>query len=206
MLERLEEGFFNHLLQQLPFPIQNKVIRYRKWEDKQRSLFGKLLLIKGLRSVGLNSYSLKDLKYTRFLKPYFDNHVDFNISHSGEYTICAISETSKIGIDVEMILDIPLIDFDSQFSQKEWQTVLQAKNPLHYFYTLWTMKESFLKAIGSGLNVPLNEVNIKSNKIIWEGKEWFLHELPLDQNHISYLSADIPTPKIVMEKIDFNRY
>lgn len=200
---RLEEGLFNSLLQQVPFNVQSQILKHRKWEDKQRSLFGKLLLITGLKSLGLISYSLKDLKWTKFRKPYFDNVTDFNISHSGEYTICAISNTNKVGIDIEEIQDIPLYGFESQFSKKEWEKVLNAENSLRSFYTLWTQKEAFIKAIGTGLYFPLNEVFIENNKIIWDNKEWLLEEINLDQRYISYLSTDNFLPKLVIEKIEF---
>ncbi|MEJ7738040.1 MAG: 4'-phosphopantetheinyl transferase superfamily protein [Chitinophagaceae bacterium] len=178
-------------------------MKFRKWEDKQRSLYGKILLITGLRSLGIKSYSLKDLKYTKFLRPYFDGLVDFNISHSGEYTICAISETNKIGIDIEEIQDIPLFGFDSQFSKKEWGKVLQAENRLQAFYTLWTQKEAFLKAIGTGLNLALNEVVIRDNKITWDDREWYLKEIKLDKRYVSHLATDITLPTILIEKVEF---
>jgi 4'-phosphopantetheinyl transferase len=201
--ERLKDESFNYLLEQLPPLMQSHIMKFRKWQDRQRGLLGKSLLITGLRSLGLNSYSLKHLKHTDLQRPYFDNSIDFNISHSGEYTICAISETNRIGIDVEEIQNIPLQGFESQFSRIELDKISQAENNLHAFYTLWTQKESFLKAIGTGLYVPLNKIAIEDNKIVWEDKEWFLHEIKLDQGYVSYLSTDSFRPTVVMEEVEF---
>ncbi|MBD0352628.1 MAG: 4'-phosphopantetheinyl transferase superfamily protein [Flavisolibacter sp.] len=190
-------------MDQLSPDMQNQILRYRKWEDRQRSLLGKALLITGLQSLGLHSYSLRDLKRTEFHKPYFDNTIDFNIAHSGEYVMCGISESNRIGIDVEEIKDIPILDFVNEFSKEELEDMQKAENPLHSFYTYWTKKEAFLKAIGSGLNTPLNKVAIKDNIITWENKKWYLFEIKLNSNHVSHVAADCHSVKINIEMVDF---
>jgi len=200
---RFEPKIFNSFLDQLPPGMQKQVLRFRKWEDRQRGMLGKMLLIKGLESLGHNSSLLNDIKFTSFQKPYFDKPIHFNISHSGEYIICAISKTNKVGIDIEEIKDIPLIDFDNEFSKKELEEIYNAKNPLQLFYTYWTQKEAFLKAIGSGLNVPLNTVAIHDNKIIWNKDVWFIKEIKIDTNYISYLSTDAISPIIELHNIKF---
>ncbi len=201
--KELKEEHFYHLLKQLPASIQSQVLKYRKWEDRQRTLIGKLLLTAGLKSLSLTAYVLEELKYTTFLKPYFDSEIDFNISHSGECVICAISSTNKIGIDVEEIQDVPVFDFENYFSKEEWARIQKADDSLYAFYSLWTQKESFIKAIGTGLHLPLNEVTVNDNIITWDDKEWFLHEIKLDQKYVAHLCVNEVAPKIIMKKIDF---
>ncbi|MCU7552751.1 4'-phosphopantetheinyl transferase superfamily protein [Chitinophagaceae bacterium LB-8] len=203
--ERLGTDTFNKLLQQLPPFIQGQILKYRNWQDRQRSLIGKALLIEGLKSLGLNtSYSLSNLKFTQFKRPYFDDHIDFNISHSGAYTICAISKTNKIGIDVEEIREIPIAGFEDQFSERELDEILQAENSLRAFYVLWTQKEAFLKGIGTGLHIPLNKISISNKKILWQDKTWYLHELQLDHRYTAYLSADISLQGISLNEVYFH--
>lgn len=200
--ERLKPKSFNYFLQQLPPDIQNQVIKFKNWQDVQRGLLSKALLIKGMKALGLCSYSLHQLKLTEFNRPYFDNSVDFNISHSGEYVICAISKTNRIGIDIEEIKDVPILEFDSQFSTQEMEEIFQDKNSLHAFYTLWTQKEAFLKAIGTGLYVPLHQISINNNKIMWDDVSWFLTEIKLDQRYVSHLATNIFLPEVIMEEVD----
>ncbi len=76
---KLKPETFNFLLKQLPRYLQTKIMKYRKWEDAHRSLLGKALLIYGLDYIGHDSYSLNDLKFTQFERPYFDNSIDFVI-------------------------------------------------------------------------------------------------------------------------------
>ncbi len=199
---RLETAVFNNLLQQLPIALQHKILKYRNWQDAERSLAGNILLLKGLEFIGRKEYTLDDLKYTEFQKPYFDEAISFNITHSGEYVICALSETNKVGVDVEAIKDIPMEDFTNLFANKEWKELINATNKLHAFYTLWTKKEAFLKAVGCGLSQPLNEVVIEKNSITWENQQWFLHEIVLDLHHIAYICSDTVAPQIQLVEIN----
>lgn len=184
--------------------MQYRISRYKNWEDAQRSLLGKALLINGLKDMGEHSYSLNNLKVTEFEKPYFDDSIDFNISHSGEYVVCALSLTGKVGVDVERLQEVPLNDFKDNFSHYEWQTILKADNQMYSFFKQWTKKEAFLKAIGVGLNLSLKNIEIKDNKIAWEDKEWFLYEIKLNEKHISHVASNLRLPKIEIEEVNFN--
>ena len=51
----------------LPDILAKKINRYRKWEDRQSVLFGKLLLLKGLQEYGFPTNCLKQLEYNNCL-------------------------------------------------------------------------------------------------------------------------------------------
>jgi hypothetical protein len=38
---------------------------------------------------------------------------------------------------------------------------------------------------------------------MWNGKEWFLHEIKLDKNHIAHLAMDNALPLIMLQKISY---
>lgn len=73
---------------------------------------------------------------------------DYNISHSNEYVILALTKNYKIGIDIEYINEN--IDIDELggifFSETEQEFVKSIED----FYIIWTKKESFIKALGTG--------------------------------------------------------
>lgn len=198
--KRLDNESFNSLLQTVPPNLQNKILRFRNWQDAERSLVGNILLMKAMQAIG-RSDSLADLKYSEFQKPYFDDSISFNISHSGLYVICAISDTIQVGVDVEEITRIPIDDFTNLFANSEWEGVLNSQDKFHAFFTLWTKKEAFLKAVGCGLSQPLNEVVITDDKIKWENKDWFLHEVKLDEQHIAYICCDTISPGLDLQEI-----
>ncbi|MEO5647148.1 MAG: 4'-phosphopantetheinyl transferase superfamily protein [Chitinophagaceae bacterium] len=190
-------------MKRIPVQMQEKIRRFHKWQDAQRSLFGNLLLIEGIKSLKLSGYKLEQLSYTAFGRPYLGADVDFNISHSGEYTICAISQINKVGIDIEKIVEIPVADFEEQFSKQEIAAIEKDKS-MRYFYNLWTQKEAFLKAIGKGLQVPLNTVSINDKMINWENKFWYLDEIRLDEHYVSHLCSDTAEPGIMVREISFD--
>ena len=200
--KKLSNAAFSYYLKKLSPVFQIKIMKYRQWQDAQRSLLGKALLINGLDILGLSQYSLTNIKYSTFDRPYFDDSIDFNISHSGRYVICAISLTNKIGVDIEEVKPIPMDDFTDYFSENEWQEI---KRDNHYygFYKYWTRKESFLKAIGMGLNITLKEAEVINSKIIWENKEWFLQEIKLDEGYVSYVSSNTFLPKLQIKKLSY---
>jgi 4'-phosphopantetheinyl transferase len=88
--------------------------------------------------------------------------LNFNSSHSEDLVAVAVSQKHPVGIDVE----IHRADRDFEkiqkrvFSAKEkmaWQQLSPAdKGP--FFYKLWTLKESLVKAHGIGLQMGLNRV------------------------------------------------
>jgi 4'-phosphopantetheinyl transferase len=196
----MDNASFDRLLQTVPPYLQNKILRFRNWQDAERSLVGNVLLTKALQAMGRKE-TLPDLKYSEFQKPYFDESISFNISHSGLYIICAISDTNQVGVDVEEITRIVIDDFTNLFANSEWEAVLNSQDKFQAFFTLWTKKEAFLKAVGCGLSQPLNQVVIADDKINWENRDWFLHEVKLDEQHIAYICCDTISPTIDLEEI-----
>jgi 4'-phosphopantetheinyl transferase len=84
----------------------------------------------------------------------------FNLSHTDGLVVCAIASTDDIGIDVENVQrDLnPLTMAPSVFAPQEVMTVIQAppKNRKECFFSIWTLKESYIKARGMGLSLPLD--------------------------------------------------
>jgi 4'-phosphopantetheinyl transferase len=99
-------------------------------------------------------------------KPHIENltNVHFNISHSGNYIVCAVAGT-EIGIDVERVRKVNLRVAERFFSASEIHDLMACSEEarMHYFITLWTIKVSYLKAIGRGLTQHLNSFTILKN-------------------------------------------
>ncbi len=200
-INQLDKESFNFYLKKVPANFQSEILRLKNWDDRQRSLFSKLLLVKGLNIMGLGAYSLDQIRRTEYKRPYFNGNIDFNISHSGEFIICGISVDHKLGIDIEEIKEIPLSDFENQFSEYEMKGIMNAENRLKAFYTLWTQKEAFLKAIGTGLYVQLNRIGIEDKTIKWNNQDWFLSEIFFGNKYVSHVCTNFHEPKLVIEEI-----
>jgi 4'-phosphopantetheinyl transferase len=84
----------------------------------------------------------------------------FNVSHTRGLVACAVAHGTQLGVDVESInrpaarRDIAARCFSAAENRR-----LDAYPPHDYarrFVELWTLKESYIKAIGTGLNHPLD--------------------------------------------------
>ena len=89
--------------------------------------------------------------------------ISFNLSYARGLAICAISPTGTLGVDLERIQELPDLDLlaASVLSDREIRLLKSASTEsgkLGCFYTLWTLKEAYLKALGIGITVPLREV------------------------------------------------
>lgn len=85
--------------------------------------------------------------------------VYFNLSHSAEKVVLAVSRFEGIGVDIECARKPRRIAAIAQryFSQKEAAALLALPETLQQarFYDLWTLKEAYIKACGMGLAIPL---------------------------------------------------
>ena len=80
--------FFRYL-KSLPPILREKILKLKKWEDRQ-CFFGKLLLKKGLEDLG-KDFDLQNLKYNgNTVAHILEHYVDFNISHTKNFVACAI--------------------------------------------------------------------------------------------------------------------
>ena len=88
-------------------------------------------------------------------KPYLkNNEVYFNVSHSGEYLALAISE-SPVGIDIQEPKNIR-DGLYRKVVQPAEQSLIGEKRQEN-FLRLWSLKESFVKAEGKGLRIPMKD-------------------------------------------------
>lgn len=144
---------------------QKKADRYLKPQDKYRSVGAEIILRYALLSNGISTDKL-DFCYGENGKPYLKgNPLFFNISHSGEYVICAVSE-NEIGCDIEKISRADLKIAKKFFAESEYSDIISLSGDAlqaEAFFRLWTLKESFLKAIGTGLKTPLNSFALDLN-------------------------------------------
>jgi 4'-phosphopantetheinyl transferase len=88
----------------------------------------------------------------------------FNLSHKNNYTVYGIGQCN-LGIDLEKIDDKVKIENIAKrfFCPEEYQylTKLKKEDKFSYFFTLWTIKEAYLKLIGQGLSGGLDSIYIQ---------------------------------------------
>ncbi|NEI73570.1 4'-phosphopantetheinyl transferase superfamily protein [Rhizobium lusitanum] len=92
--------------------------------------------------------------------------IRFNLSHSADLAVLAISDRYELGIDIEEIRFLKEDIAKWFFSRREYETLrsLPADCYLDGFYRCWTRKEAFIKAHGAGLSLPLDSFDVAFDK------------------------------------------
>lgn len=167
---------------------QKKIMNYRRWQDAQLSLLGRVLLIKGMKALNYK-FNESHMKYTKYNKPYLsESDIKFNISHSGDVVICALTLLGDIGIDIEKIAPIKITDFKSHMTTNEWQLMCDSNNVEDSFFNFWTQKEAVIKAHGKGLSIPLKSFEIQNNKTMIARENFFLKEIKIKDGYKCHLA------------------
>ncbi len=89
-----------------------------------------------------------------------DNQQDikFNLSHTQDITLLAVSRGTELGIDIEyMDRKTEWAEICQRFytePEKQALFALAKENQKSAFYQLWTRKEAYMKVLGSGLSLP----------------------------------------------------
>lgn len=174
-----------------------KVEKFVNKKDKIRTVIGEILI----RTIIVENLKISN-KYIRFNKnqygkPYLKDfpNFNFNISHSGDYALCAIDD-KPIGIDVEEVKHIEYEEIAKNFfATKEFKHIVNQdlKFQLYRFYEIWTLKESYIKCCGQGLSIPLKsfciEVDQYKNIRVVSNNEYKEYTFKLFDIELGYKAA-----------------
>ena len=156
-----DEALFDAALRLVPPDRQQKVRRFAVAPARRLSLCAGLLLGEALSRLGIRSYELEDGAYGKpHLKSCPDIH--FNLSHSGDYALCAVS-TGEIGCDIQQMSGSSP-DIARRFFTDAETAAIQAAGDEdaqgELFFRIWSLKESVIKATGQGLRTPLGSFEV----------------------------------------------
>lgn len=123
------------------------------------------------------------LDYGKKGKPYLKEYpYFFNLSHSGEYVICAVSD-QEIGADIQQCVSTDVERLAGRFFSAEECKVLAEyeteRERRRFFFRQWARKEAYGKLIGEGIAGTIT-VNLlpgaggEAKELCWQ--EWDLSE------------------------------
>lgn len=184
----------------LPDKLRESVNNRYFWKDRQASLLGKLLLEAALK-LKTPEKSLYDLRYNNYKKPFVNGLLNFNISHSGDYVVCAFTTLPEaIGIDIEQVRYIEIEDFKDIFTTTEWNHIENATHPESAFFKLWTIKESVIKADGRGLHIPLKSLKINNNQAWQNNNCWYFRPVFIEKKYKCHLVTKTENYKVHLKE------
>lgn len=160
---------------------KERIMNFVFKKDAKSALIGRLLMRKVISDFTKIPYNEVILKRTEKGKPFLANDpmepsqrkFNFNISHQGDFTVLAAEPESQVGVDV-MKTTYPSSStvpgffhtMRKQFTGYEWQTIKSQPsewNQLQMFYRHWCLKESYVKATGTGIGRDLQSVEFQIN-------------------------------------------
>ena len=187
---------FNRLTAYVNKDRQAKIDRCAKKKDKILSLAAGLVLEKALDDVGVSD---RAIIVGDNGKPYLaGGEVFFNLSHSGDKVMCALSDT-EVGCDVQKTGEISRKIADRFFSASErafLNGITDEKDRTDMFFRLWTLKESYIKMLGTGFKTPMGSfsVSIADNIPVFDGNsdKYYFKEYSLSDGYKYAVCAEFP--------------
>ncbi|XP_059820293.1 L-aminoadipate-semialdehyde dehydrogenase-phosphopantetheinyl transferase [Hypanus sabinus] len=200
----------------VPEEERERIDRFVFAKDAKAAMSGHLLIRKLIAEKLKIPWNEIQLKRTAKGKPFLAHPVldmipnfNFNISHQGDYTVLAADSDLQVGVDI-MKTEFPgsssVAEFfrimNRQFTVHEWNTINMAGDEwsqLDMFHRYWTLKESFIKAIGVGVAFDLQRIEFhvsplhleegqiyKETVMFLDGEQeedWVFEETMLDDHH-----------------------
>lgn len=163
------EEDFEQLLNKFNVSEQQEMLRFRFIKDRLFRLIGRWMVYQKTQQ------SLGSIQLSESGKPFLPSGKHFNISHSGNVVAVAFSD-EEVGVDIEENAQIGFQELIHQFHPEEQQffhTESSSGNTTS-FYTIWTRKEAFLKAIGLGIIEGLNLHNCLDESLEFKGEHWYI--------------------------------
>ena len=150
------------------------------------------------------------LYYNRYGRPHIDsylnhNDLNFNVSHSENHLLLAVSREREVGIDIEKVkCEFDCMEIAKGFFSVYELTQLKALTPSKRelgFITCWTQKEAYIKAQGMGLSLDLDSFDVsldpkKPAELLsvrddpTQVERWKLHTFSPFRGYISTLAAE----------------
>lgn len=149
-------------------------------------------------------------RYTYYGKPFLEPKIGkaslhFNVTHTEDIALYVIAQARRVGIDIERYRSIPDAEAIAErfFSPREKRALynLSIQQRQLAFLRCWTRKEAYIKAVGIGLSLPLDQFSVTLNPdepaqllrtdydlaII---EHWELHELEPGQGYLAALAVE----------------
>jgi 4'-phosphopantetheinyl transferase len=148
---------------------QQKAERFHFSIDRVRHVVGRGVLRAILAQCMKTNAERLCFEYGAFGKPRLatgstEIPLQFNVSHSGELILVALAMGRAVGTDVERVRnDIEAERIAASFFSPHERLALRSL-PAHLrvqaFFDCWTRKEAYIKAVGNGLSLPLNQFDV----------------------------------------------
>jgi 4'-phosphopantetheinyl transferase len=129
--------------------------------------------------------------------------IRFNLSHSGDVALCAVTNACDVGIDVEEVrTGTSFEEIATQFfsvAEQRFLAAVAAERRAEMFTRVWVSKEAYVKATGRGIGVGLSSFSVTpsdgddSAATIRDGVvEWAIRAVPVPPGFCAAVATPVP--------------
>ncbi len=131
-----------------------------------------------------------------------DQGLVFNLSHTGSHLLIAVGRDSMLGVDIEAWRDISnlkgMVERCFAPAEQHYWSSLDFCSRTVAFYAFWTRKEAFVKAVGRGISLGLDQCVIGLEPMVHfmslpqgfgDASEWLLLDIDVGDGVSAALAA-----------------
>jgi 4'-phosphopantetheinyl transferase len=194
-----------------------RVERYHFPADRRRFIVGRAILRLLLGSCLQIAPSDLRFHYGPAGKPSLDprqnwGNLHFNVARSGDLALYGLLREQELGIDLEYrTSSVNCVEIARRFFSPTENQVICSLSPAEQdsaFYSFWTRKEAYVKGIGSGLGLPLDQFTVplataapvlvcgksggeeRQGATGWVTTSWLVHDVQVPPGYFAALAVD----------------
>ena len=134
-----------------------------------------------------------------------ESGIRFNLSRSGELALVVVAQDLQVGVDVELInREVAFDKIAARFFTPKETCILRALSPekrRRAFFSCWTRKEAYVKALGKGFSLPPDSFDVafgpgisaalpRAERIADELSHWSVYDIPPSEKYAAALVAE----------------
>lgn len=198
--KRIKSGTFLSTIEQLPIDKARRIRQIRDRRTQLQSIIGLKLVKLGFKQLKLRSFHLRKIHFSDkkpALRASNFSIGHFSISHSQNCICCVISESKKVGIDVERIrpLSLNLIE-KYQLTQNSPSDKL---SPI----SVWTQKEAIFKVFGEDKLHELKQIKIQHGVSVFKDHQYHVDTFILEDKYSMSIASLQPNTKVKIKRVYF---
>ena len=177
-----------------------RAAKFLKPADAEGFILGRGLL----RRILADCLNIKpfELRFNRNAqgKPFLeDGNLDFNVSHSRDRLLIAVTAGRAVGVDIEFRRNgLNMASIAKRWFAPEEQEFFQTlEHPEDAFFEIWAKKEAYVKALGIGIYKDLNTFAVPTGEkpfspILGTDGRWFFQTLEIDAGYAAAVVSEAP--------------
>ncbi len=156
---------YEPLLPQISQERRARIARMKFPRKKTISLVTELIIRSEISKALKIPRSSVEFSYNEYGKPFLKGGgYNFSVSHSGDLVAFCGGAASDVGADIQLAERADHRLAERFFTREEYAAICAAPSPEREFFRIWTLKEAYVKMLGTGMATPFNSFNVLNDE------------------------------------------